>query len=290
MTDIAIPTAQAIAVTPDQQVPTFDLVAWAAQAEAAAIYAQRVCATQMVPAAYRGKPAEATAAILKGYELGFSPMASLAAFHNIQGTVVPAAITMRAVVQSAGHEIRVVESTDERAEVHGRRQGGEWEVSVWDIPRARKLKQYETNPNYKSNPGQMLVARATAEVCRWIASDAIMGIPYAAEEYDGPVIEASAVPVRRLTAADLDAPAAIAAAEVVPAEPVSRDQQKAMFKLWADLGYGTEADRETRLGLTARFIGAEVVESSDDLTAAEAEIVLTKLRERKAQQDSSDDV
>jgi hypothetical protein len=270
---------------PDQPTTSgVDLEVWARQAQSAGIYAQAVCSTLMAPVAYRGKPAEATAAILAGAELGFSPMASLRAFDNIQGVPAPKAITLRAVVLSKGHDVETVEQSATRAVVKGRRKGSDtWQTSVWDIERASLMEQFKKNPNYKTNPGAMLVARATAEVCRWIASDAIMGMPYAAEEYDGPELEARPA-VRRLTAADLDAPAAIEAAEVSPAEPVSRDQQKQMFKLWADLGYGTEADRETRLGLTARFIGADSIESSDDLTAAEAEIVLGKLRERKAAQ------
>lgn len=281
MTDIEIRNQHNAVAVPDQDVPSFDLVAWARQAEAAAIYAERVCATQMVPDAYRGKPAEATAAILKGYELGFSPMASLAAFHNIKGTVVPAALTMRAVVQGAGHEVRVVESTDARAEVHGRRRGGDWEVSVWDIPRARKLKQYETNPNYKTNPGQMLVARATAEVCRWIASDAIMGIPYAAEEMDGPTIE-PAPAVRRLTVAELDAPPA--------AEPLTDAQRGQMFALWGELGYGdNEKDRKTRLEVTAKILGLDSLESSSDLDRGQADEVIAVLRERKERMSAAPD-
>jgi hypothetical protein len=276
MTDIEIRNQNAVAI-PDQAVPTFDLVAWARQAEAAAIYAERVCATQMVPDAYRGKPAEATAAILKGYELGFSPMASLAAFHNIKGTVVPAAITMRAVVQGAGHEVKVVESTDQRAEVHGRRRGGDWEVSVWDIPRAKKLKQYETNPNYRTNPGQMLVARATAEVCRWIASDSIMGIPYAAEEMDDQRVVDAAPATRRLTAADLDGPAAIAA----PTELVGQDQHRHMHALWNELGYAGDENRDARLLITAKILGLPDLETSATLTRAQADQVIAALRERK---------
>lgn len=276
MTDIEL--RQQGAIVPDQPVPSFDLVAWAQQAQAAAAYAERVCATQMVPDAYRGKPAEATAAILKGYELGFSPMASLAAFHNIKGTVVPAALTMRAVVQGAGHEIRVVESTDERAEVHGRRRGGDWEVSVWDIARARKLKQYETNPNYKTNPGQMLVARATAEVCRWIASDAIMGIPYAAEELDDRPAPAPAA--RRLTVAELDAAPAV---ETAPAGMITDQQRRKMFALWGELGFGSDKDRATRLEVTANILKLDApLESSSDLTEAEADRVIAALLDRKA--------
>jgi hypothetical protein len=276
MTEIAIRNNQA--AVPDQAaVPGTDLILWARQAEAAAVYAERVCSTTMAPAAYRGKPAEAAAAILAGAELGFSPMASLRAFDNIQGTPAPKAMTLRAVVQAAGHEVRIVESTDERAVVDGRRKGDtEWQTSIWDTARAQKLTQYKTNPNYKSNPAQMLVARATAEVCRWVGADAIMGMPYAAEEV-GDFIEAAPAPVtRRLTVAELDAaPAANAD------EPLGDEQRKHMFALWRDLGYDGDENREVRLGITAKILGLPELESSSDLTRAEADQVIAALIERK---------
>jgi hypothetical protein len=289
MTEIAVHQPAAAVAVPDRQ-PNFstDLVFWAQQAEAAAVYAERVCNTSMVPAAYRGKPAEAAAAILAGTELGFSPIRSLNAFDNIQGTPAPKAITLRALVLGQGHKVIVLEQSPTKAVVTGLRKGdnpgerpgdpaGDWQTSTWDLERAQKLPQYKTNPNYKTNLEAMLIARATAEVCRWVGSDAIMGIPYAAEEMDFQPVAAPAV--RRLTAADLDAPAAI---EAAPVEMVSREQQKAMFALWADLGYGTDADRITRLDLTARFIGVPVVGSSNDLTAEQADTVIARLRERKA--------
>lgn len=276
MTDIEL--RQQGAIVPDQAAsPGTDLILWARQAEAAAIYAERVCATQMVPVAYKGKPAEAAAAILAGAELGFGPMASLRAFHPINGTPAPAAITLRAVVTGHGHEIIVEESSSDRAVVSGRRKGTDtWQTSVWDIARARLLPQYETNKNYKHNPGAMLVARATAEVCRWVASDAIMGMPYAAEEIaDEPAIVSAPV-ARRLTAAELTGPPAEAAPELV-----TRDQQKHMFALWGELGYGSDTDRATRLEITAKILGVPDLESSNELTFDEAERVIAALIERR---------
>jgi hypothetical protein len=134
---------------PDDTQPTgTDLELWARQATAAAVYAERVCSTTMAPQQYRGKPAEAAAAILAGAELGFSPMASLRAFDNIQGTPAPKAMTLRAVVQAAGHQIRIVESTAERAVVDGRRKGEtEWNApSIWDVERAKKLPSSRRTP------------------------------------------------------------------------------------------------------------------------------------------------
>lgn len=268
MTDIAIP---------DQQpTPGVDLELWARKATAAAVYAEGVCSTTMAPAAYRGKPAEAAAAILAGAELGFSPMASLRAFDNIQGTPAPKAMTLRAVVQAAGHEVRIVESTDERAVVDGRRKGDtEWQTSIWDIPRAQQLAQYKTNPNYKTNRAQMLVARATAEVCRWIGADAIMGMPYAAEEIGDEPAMVAAPAVRRLTVAELE--------EAPPAgtEMISEHQRKHMFALWNELGFSGDANREQRLEITAKILKLPELESSNELTYAEAEQVIAALIERK---------
>lgn len=266
---------------PDQQPATgTDLEVWARQATAAAVYAERVCSTLMAPAAYRGKPAEACAAILAGAELGFSPMRSLNAFDNIQGTPAPKAITLRALVQAAGHEIRTVESSATRAVVAGRRRGDtEWQTSEWTIERAQVMPQFKSNPNYKTNPAAMLVARATAEVCRWVASDAIMGVPYAAEELDGEPHTAPAPATRRLSVADLDEPPAVEASTVEGM--VTREQQRHMFSLWNELGYGGDDNRDSRLALTAKFLGLDALESSDDLTSAEANIVIGKLFERR---------
>jgi hypothetical protein len=280
VTEIAVPDQQT-AVASYGADSTDRLSRWVEQARAVSTIAADICSTSFAPAAYRGKPAEATAAILAGAELGFDPMASLRAFDSIQGVPAPKAITLRAVVQGAGHEVWIQDSTATRAVVSGRRRGDEkWQTSTWDLDRARAMDLLKKD-QWQKQPQAMLVARATAEVCRWIASDAVMGMPYAAEELRDEPVVAEAPAVRRLTAADLDAPTAIEQAGP-DAELVTREQQKAMFKLWADLGYGSEEDRPTRLQLTARFIGAGSIESSNDLTRDEADTVIAKLRERKA--------
>lgn len=180
MTDIAIPTQGSVETYQASSVDR--LQRWAKQAVAVRQMADSICSTSFAPQAYRGKPDEATAAILAGAELGLDPMASLRAFDNIQGTPAPKAMTLRAVAQAAGHEVRVVEATAERAVVEGRRKGeSSWSQSVWDIPRAQAM-GLTGKAQWKQQPAAMLVARATSEVCRWIASDAIMGMPYSAEE------------------------------------------------------------------------------------------------------------
>ncbi|NUS58000.1 MAG: hypothetical protein HOV66_24590, partial [Streptomycetaceae bacterium] len=71
---------------------------WAQSADAAFRVAERLVQSAFVPAAFRGKPIEAAAAILAGSEVGLSPMAALRSFDVIQGQAAPRAITLRAVV------------------------------------------------------------------------------------------------------------------------------------------------------------------------------------------------
>jgi hypothetical protein len=179
-----------------------DLVNWSVQAEAAAGVARSIVGTAFVPASLRvlddrnrldidATLATVTAALLTGQELGFSPMASLRSIVIIppgSGTPALLAAALRALVLHRGHEIWVVESTSTRAVVRGRRAGFETvQESVWTIDRARALKLRsfgDPNGQWQRQPANMLVARATAEVARWIAADAMMGLPYIVEEFE----------------------------------------------------------------------------------------------------------
>lgn len=160
------------------------LVAWAREASAAHTIATSLVKTSFVPAAMRDKAAEATAAILTGREVGMKPMASLRSINVIQGVPAMTAIALRGLVQSAGHEVWVVEQTEAKAVVAGQRKGSEHvQKSTWTMGRAQRLGLADKT-NWQKQPEAMLVARATAEVCRLVAADVLMGLPYAVEELD----------------------------------------------------------------------------------------------------------
>lgn len=222
----------------NQDLAVARLLEWAKGADAAYKIAQKVVGTAMVPVAYRNKPDEGAAAIMAGAELGFSPLASLRAFDNIQGTPAPKAITLRAVVQSHGHQIVMVESRADFCKMKGRRKGegdDAWQFVEWDIPRAGGLGLLGKD-QWKKQPKTMLVARATSELCRLVAADAIMGMPYSAEEIiDGEFIDGGPVMAtaqRITTAADIigdTPPAAIqAASSARPAPVVDRNPAPAI--------------------------------------------------------------
>jgi hypothetical protein len=160
------------------------LARWAADVQQVYLVAVSLAKTSFVPASMKGKPEEVTAAILAGGEVGLQQMASLRSIDIIQGTPAMRALTMRGLVQAAGHEVWTKEATETRAVIEGRRKGSEHvERSVWSMDRAQKL-GLTSKDNWKKQPGVMLIARATSEVCRLIAADVLMGMPYSIEELD----------------------------------------------------------------------------------------------------------
>jgi hypothetical protein len=208
VTELAIPEPNNHLETQQQPEQPMDseLMQWVQDARQAALVAQSLAKTSFVPASLRGKPEDITAAILAGQELGLKPMATLKSIDVIQGTPALRAHAMRAIVQSHGHDIELVESTPELCRMRGRRKGSDnWQPVTWNLERAA-LMQLTGKAEWKKQPQTMLIARATGELCRLIASDVLHGMPYAAEELAG-IAHAEVVPdkpalsVAQLTAA-----------------------------------------------------------------------------------------
>lgn len=271
------------------------LVEWAQALRSAKQIADALCGTAFCPQQFRGKPEEAAAAILAGSEIGLSPRASMNSFDIIQGSAAPRAITLRAVVQSKGHDMWVVESTNTRAIVRGKRAGSdEIHQSTWTMDRARGLGLH-TKDNWKKQPGAMLVARATAECARFVASDAILGIAHTAEEladtFEPEPSAAGRAPARRrATTTRVSRPAIAGGAptpvesagepplpgdEVPPAEssaPITDPQMKKMQAIFTKAG----VDRDVRLLASSAILQREITTASD-LTKDEATVLIDTL-------------
>lgn len=162
--------------------PASDLVAWGQAARSAFELATGLCKTQFVPDTFRNKPEEAMAAIIAGAEVGLSPMQALQSTFVIGGRPAYYARTMVALTQSHGHEVWTKELTPTKAVVCGRRRDSEnVETVTVTLEQARKA-GWTRNKKYDTEPESMLYARAASAVCRRIAADALLGIPYSAEE------------------------------------------------------------------------------------------------------------
>jgi len=259
-----------------------ELILWAQGADAAYRIAERLAVTSFVPGPLQRKPQEIAAAILTGKEIGLEPMAALRSINVIQGTPTINAQAMRGLVQSAGHEVWVVESTATRCVMRGKRAGsGNVQESVWTRDRAAGLGLLGKD-NWKKQPQAMLVARATAEICRWVGSDVLIGVPYATEELQDDVAvvaaERAGVKPAKRTAQRAPRPEPEPAPEpdlyeVAPLEGITKPQQA---KLHALLAEHDLADRERGLAEIGRILGRDV-DSTKTLSKGEASKVIDEL-------------
>jgi hypothetical protein len=293
------------------------LRSWFAEAEAASSIARQVADTPFVPDSLKrwavaptkeapgridldATVAVVTAALLAGQELGFSPMASLRSMDIIKGTPALRAIALRALVQKHGHDIVVVESTMTRAVVRGCRQGGDVQESVWTLDRAKLLGLYPGTEygQWRKQPQSQLVARATAEAARWIAADAILGLPYIAEELrDAPDElppadladeQDAAAPhpaatrnARKRTLRALAAPVTPPTPPPNPAPPtptITNEQIKLLNGALRAHGLTRRADAAAAV---SRWVGREV-KGSTDLSFDEAERALAAISDEAA--------
>jgi hypothetical protein len=305
------------------------LRAWAEEAEAAAGIARSLAPTAFVPdqlkvwenpeernpakkvLAFDATVATVAAVLLAGQELGLKPMASLRSFTIIRGTVAMYAVAARALLLQAGHEIVIKETTSQRAIVHARRAGAEqWQEAKWDLERARTAKLYPGHPDgqWSRQPQPMLVARATAEASRWVAADALLGLPLMVEEIEdspdgvAPPLAIEAGPAAASPAAEEPKAkttrkrAAVARAPLpagppaqpaapIPPEPASpspKANKAQRTRLHAALkGIGV-TDRDEALGMISAWISPpdgppRVLTSTTDLTTAELSAAIERL-------------
>lgn len=283
----------AVGVSDYQSTAVARLTEWAQSAAAASEIASQLVRSSFVPESFRGKAHEATAAILAGIEVGLQPMAALRSFDVIQGQAAPRAVTLRAILQSQGHEIELVDSTATRCKMRGRRKGADaWQEVLWTIDRAKQLK-LTGKANWQNQPQAMLVARATSELARLVASDAILGIAYSVEEIaDGLDSAASTVQddtagTKKMSRNRQDT----AVAQEPPADEPPADEPPADDERASDADAVTEAqirkmavafraagimDRADRIGYIAAIVGREVA-SSKDLSKSETSHVIESL-------------
>lgn len=226
MTELAMRDNHQPAPTQQAQMPGTEssaLALWAEDARTAASIAVSLCKTSFVPTTMRGKPDEVAAAILAGQELGLQVMASLRSMDIIQGVPALRAHAMRGLVQSHGHSVQVIESTGDRCVMRGRRAGEkEWQEVEWDLARAQLLGLLNKS-EWKKQPKTMLIARATGELCRLIASDVLFAMPYTSEELETSDEFEAVAATPRVTATEIlrtaPAPARAAVAPAVEAGP-----------------------------------------------------------------------
>lgn len=152
--------------------------------EASLKYADALARSQLLPDAYKGKPANILVAVEHGRSLGLPPMTAINGINVINGKPTMSADLMAGVVRRAGHTLRVRENSPESVTAMLiRRDDPDYTFEVtWDRARATQAGLWGGRGGWSKYPSQMLRARAITEVCRQGANDCLNGIVYTPEE------------------------------------------------------------------------------------------------------------
>src|SRR4051812_31193338 len=155
---------------------------WVEIAGPAAAFAERIAGTEFVPKALRDNAPAVAACIMFGDEIGVGPMTALQGVHVIDGRPFLSAELMRALVLSAGHMIQVEESSGVRCTVVGyRREAPTVPIRVdWTIEMARAA-GLAGRGAWRSYPRALLLARASADLCRMAFPDIVRGLGHIPE-------------------------------------------------------------------------------------------------------------
>ena len=250
---------------------------------AALTIAKALVNTPFVPAHFKGKPEDAAAAILYGATIDMDPVAALQNIYVVSGKPALYARTMVAIVLSKGHLVWTETEGEGTVTVCGQRQGSnKVETVTWTADMAKRA-GYTSNKKYQTDPRSMLYARASGDIARRVAPDALLGMGYTREELeledeqpDAPAVQARSSLSRLRAVVPAEVPAA--AAEPAVADdldhPVSKDQLSQLAHLLADQGF---TDKAEGLAFIAKHAG-RVVKASKDLTEAEADTVIAALQ------------
>jgi hypothetical protein len=164
-------------------------------------YARVVAASELLPAAYKGKPANVLIAVGLGQAMGLSPAESLYRIDVIQGKPTASAELIATNVRRAGHKLRVrVESPTSVTATIVRADDPDYEHTVTrDLAWAKGM-GLDNKENYKKQPTTMLQWRAITAVARLACPEALYGVAYTPDE-----LRETAPQPARVTIADITA-------------------------------------------------------------------------------------
>ena len=162
-------------------------------------HAKIVAQSSLIPAEYRGKPADIVWAMDIGDALGVPYTQVMQSMVVARGKMTMSADLMGAVVRRAGHKLRLREDGDSVTATLIRADDADYEFTVtWDKNKAQAAGLWGSRGPWQQYPRQMLRARAITEVCRQGASDALAGTVYTPEEMeDAPARSAPQKPAQQ---------------------------------------------------------------------------------------------
>lgn len=178
-------------------------------------YAQAVADGDLLPQAYRGKPANVLIAVGLGAPMGLTPSEALYRIDVIGGKPTASAELIASNVRKAGHKLRVIPSETSCTAQIIRADDPEFTFEVTRDMEWAKGMGLHTKDNYKKQPGTMLQWRAITAVARLACPEALYGVSYTADELED-------LGERRALAAPAQSAVAALANAAAASEPVTK--------------------------------------------------------------------
>lgn len=190
-------------------------------------YAQALAVADLLPAAYRRKPANILLAMEYGHALGLDTITAIQQVHVIEGKPSASAQLIGGLVRRAGHKLRV--TGDDRHAVAEIIRCDDPDFTFraeWTLQRAQAA-GLTGKGVWKQYPAAMLKARAITEVARDACPEALAGVAYTPEELNADETTAT-VPHAdptfdpwTVTASEPTQPVDYETGEIVEVEPVA---------------------------------------------------------------------
>ncbi len=174
-------------------------------------YSKVIAQSDLLPQAYRGKPANVLLAVGLGESMGLSPAESLSRIDVIQGKATASAELIASNVRRAGHTLRLEVNENPPAArcVIVRADDPDFEHTVVRNVEWAKQMGLDKKDNYRKQPATMLGWRAVTACARQACPEALYGVGHTADELRD-------VAPQRTTAT-------VTAADFAPAEPTNVD-------------------------------------------------------------------
>lgn len=163
-----------------------------------------------IPKHCLGKPGKILATVMAGHELGVGPMASLRAFHVVEGKPTADYSFWVARLKAAGYKVEWPERSQERVTLKLTAPDGSTATETWDKARAIVAGLWNGKDPWKKYPQTMLSARAVTSLGRAFAGEVMFGC-YETDEAEEIVQQAQAT-IRTEESAATSAQRAVVAA------------------------------------------------------------------------------
>jgi hypothetical protein len=200
----------------------------------------------MIPRAYLGNPGKILACVLAGQELGVGPMASLRAFHIVEGKPCAAADFWVARLRAAGYRLDWLTRENECVSLRLTAPDGSSITETWDRAKATAAGLWNGKDNWRKYPQAMLSARCITSAGRALAGEVMFGCyeldeadeiagrrqPQQAEQPQAPAPQTAAERVAAAIGGSVDA---------VTIDPEVAGLAKRVGDLAKNLGYTREA-------------------------------------------------